>query len=62
MCAVTLDMMKRDSRLTPRNAAVQAAAELGLDDDHQDISFAEEQVSAWTEVRPSQLLVEASRA
>lgn len=52
MCAVTLDMMKRDIKLTPRNAAIQAAAELGLDDDHQDISFAEEQVSAWTEVRP----------
>ncbi|CAL8466956.1 g6492 [Coccomyxa elongata] len=49
MCAVTLQMMERDGKLTAGVAAVQAAAELGLDEDHADISFAEEQVSTWTE-------------
>lgn len=50
MCAVTLQMMECDGKLTAGAAAVQAAAELGLDEDHADISFAEEQVSTWTEV------------
>lgn len=50
MCAVTLQMLSRSDKLTPRTAAVQAAAELGLDEDDADISFAEEQVSTWTEV------------
>ena len=50
MCAVTLQMMDRNGKLTAE-AAMQAAAELGLDEDHADISFAEVQVSTWTEVR-----------
>lgn len=50
MCAVTLQMMDRNGKVTAGAAAMQAAAELGLDEDHADIAFAEEQVSTWTEV------------
>lgn len=50
MCAVALDLKKRNKKLTPKSAAVEAAAELGLFEDHKDIDFAETQVAAWLEV------------
>jgi hypothetical protein len=51
MCDVALGLMKDNKKLTPETAAQEAAAELGLPEDHKDVEFAEEQVAAWTEVK-----------
>lgn len=51
MCAVARDQMRKRKKLTPAAAAAEAASELGLAEDDEDIAFAEAQLLALAEVR-----------
>ena len=51
MCAVAHDVARKRKKLTPAAAAQEAATELGLAEDDEDIVFAEAQLLALAEVR-----------
>ena len=51
MCAVAADIARKRRKLSPAAAAAEAATELGLAEDDEDIAFAEAQLQALAEVR-----------
>ncbi len=53
MCAVAHDVARKRKKLSPAAAAQEAATELGLAEDDEDIVFAEAQLVALAEVRCS---------
>ena len=50
MCAVARDVARKRKKLSPAAAAQEAATELGLAEDDEDIVFAEAQLLALAEV------------
>ena len=53
MCAVARDVARNRKKLSPAAAAQEAATELGLAEDDEDVAFAEAQLLALAEVRSS---------
>ena len=53
MCAVAHDVARKRKKLSPAAAAQEAATELGLAEDDEDIAFAEAQLLALAEARSS---------
>ena len=51
MCVVAADIARKRRKLSPADAAAEAATELGLAEDDEDIAFAEAQLQALAEVR-----------
>ena len=52
MCAVARNVARKRKKLSPAAAAQEAATELGLAEDDEDIAFAEAQLQALAEVQP----------
>ena len=52
MCAVAQAVARKRKKLSPAAAAQEAAVELGLAEDDEDIAFAEAQLQALAEVCP----------
>ena len=62
MCAVAADIARKRRKLLPAAAAAEAATELGLAEDDEDIAFAEAQLQALAEVNSSWCTLRASLA